>query len=384
MNQTVFTGSFVSLRAGLDVKQMLCDTVVEAISQEEGSFRSGLEGLLAHLRAGVDRFPVVSEVSHQGLKVGASILAYSDEGKSSMNCVLRVVMPCGESELLWMPWLPDQVQPERHPGDYHPIRIAGRPVLQARATRCYDHAYPYSGQTHPLEPETPEAIRSLYRLTNAMFGLPQDGKRGVNMCLENDYGNGRLYISEHSDDERSFGLVHDVFCYITGPASREGVFRVSKRRKHCVVLHNAMMTRDLFRIRIPAGLYVMRGRAFQQRYTHEFPQLHEGLFKRICSRAAKVFPGFPSKVDDRPDGCSQKGLVQAAWLKEHREDVLRQIDGGAFKTSKRHRLQTTPAQDRASFEEWCLHRTSYTLRNFQVSEDGVSDRPKKRVRLDGE
>lgn len=131
----------------------------------------------------------------------------------------------------------------------------------------------------------PKQNQPRYAETSSIFEL---GSNGPNMCLENDYDNGREYISEHSDDERQFGQLHDVFCWITGPASRKGsvgwclvvrisvtalpvslnkivylgVFRVRALRgkvpaeltKLCPDPAHAQTSRDLFSINIPAGL----------------------------------------------------------------------------------------------------------------------------------
>jgi hypothetical protein len=236
--------------------------------------------------------------------------------------------------------------------------------LQPRKTKCYGHAYAYSGQTHPLEPETPPAISLLYEEVNAIFGLPQDGMGGVNMCLENDYANGRHYISEHSDDERSFGTIDDVFCFITGPAEREGIFRFRKDGKR------SPAEREVVRIRLPAGLYVMCGRRFQAHYSHEFPQLHEELFKRLCKRGPSVWPEeFPVEVPAHgPSGLQQTSLVQAAWLQHEHERVAQAIEAGKFVPKQKSRALSSAVEDGTNFANWLLWRTSYTLRNFDSPE----------------
>lgn len=358
------------------VKTLLGDTVTAAAfasRQQDLLYLGDLLGVLTH---GVEAFPEVVSAPHPSMEAQGLVIRYEVDGRVHFNVALRVWMPCGESSLVWMPWLPHQSKPPRSPGEFHHIKPGAFYALQARRTKCYGHAYAYSGQTHPLEPETPSEIEHLYRETNAIFGLTGDG--GVNMCLENDYANGRHYISEHSDDERSFGAVHDVYCWITGPSAREGVFRVRSmggRKKDqisetlqplCCDPTNAYATRDVLSIRIPAGFYVMCGREFQERYTHEFPVLHKSLFDRLakkCTAEDGPFPEFPREVPATDMGASQRPLVQSGWLQDHRDEVLAQIDAGAFSGPAKKRLE-----DREAFEEWCLHRTSYTLRNFRADQ----------------
>lgn len=380
----VFEGPRVKLTKNLVVKDVLCDVVTKT-----SALKTDAAALLEHLRTGVAIYPTVKEVHHDGMECNGCVIRYELDGVMHYNAVLRIWMPCNESQLLWMPWLPHQVQPLRNPGGFHHVKPGAFYALQARQTKCYGYAYAYSGQTHPVEDETPAEIVALYRETNSIFGLPLDGRGGANMCLENDYGNGRFYISEHSDDESSFGAIHDVFCWITGEASREGVFRVRTmggKNKHLVAtpLHqyccdpsNAFETRDLLRICIPAGFYGMCGRQFQQRYSHEFPVLHENLFDRIAKGAPKHLDGFPVDVPVTDKGASQRPVVQAAWIRDHRDEVLAKIDEGAFATTKRHKIQTTPEEDHVAFEEWCLPRTSYTLRNFRVREEGEVTKKRK-------
>jgi len=193
------------------------------------------------------------------------------------------------------------------------------------------------------------------------------GENGPNMCLENDYDNGREYISEHSDDERQFGQLHDVYCWITGTACRTGVFRVRSTKskvseeltKYCCDPENPHATRELFSINLPAGLYVMRGREFQKNYSHEFPQCQEGFYKRLLTEAPKLWTDFPAQVPNDERGASRAGVVQAAWLKGNRTKVIRAALLGIL-SKKRGRI----GNDAATFDEWCLERTSYTLRQF--------------------
>ncbi len=314
--------------------------------------------------------PVPVTVAHENLVVKCHAIRYeSSDGHSRYNIAVEISMPCGESSLIWMPWLPHQIQPERSPGEYRHISFQ-RMILMPRKTKCYGYAYAFSGQTHPVEAETPPAISGLYAETSSIFRL---GEYGPNMCLENDYDNGREYISEHSDDEKQFGQLHDVYCWITGSASRMGVFRVKKLKnsvpsslhRYCCDSDNPESSRDLFSINIPAGFYVMRGRRFQERYSHEFPQVHPSLLKRILAFAPTLWSGvFPEEVPDSDKGAPRAPVVQAEWLKEHREQVHEAAINGKLSKKKRSRLDNE--SDATAFDEWCEARTSYTLRQFDV------------------
>jgi hypothetical protein len=246
---------------------------------------------------------------------------------------LTITLPDGESQLLWRRWPQHVPVPPPAPGDYHAVQIMGRLVAQPRQTKCYGSAYRYSGSTHPVEAHTPSEIQNLYDVTNEMFGH-QPRRGAVNMCLENHYPTGRHYISEHSDDEPQFGELHNVYCWVTGPASRVLVIR---HRKNLVP--GTPAEREVLRVELPAGLYVMAGASFQRKYTHEFPQLHASLFTRL------------TKMHQHAENWPTDGLAQAEWLKEH---------AGAVSAG----LGPT---DRQKFADWCLSRTSYTLRCFNKS-----------------
>lgn len=228
----VYESPFISATsAAIDVKQLLVDLITTAPSETCPQNEKMM--LLDYLtNGGVRTFPRFTSVSHPGIKVRGLLIRYQVAAgeKERYQCALSVLLSDGESQLLWLPWLPHQQKPIRNPGEYHHVRPGGAVyALQARRTKCYDRAYQYSGQMHPIEQDTPSTINpGLYQETNAIFQLPQDGKGGVNMCLENDYDHGRHYISEHSDDERAFGTIHDVYCWITGNASREAVFEFGR------------------------------------------------------------------------------------------------------------------------------------------------------------
>ncbi len=170
----------------------------------------------------------------------------------------------------------------------------------------------------------------LLAITNELFGLGEQ----LNMSLENQYPTGRHAIAEHSDNEDAMQLPH-VFCWVAGPAARELVLR-TRRRADC---DQSKQEREVCRAALPAGLYVMHGRAFQATYTHEFPQLHKALFARL-KQALRAREGYPREESE---------LVQAEWMAQH-ADVVE----GAIRPDEVE-----------LFREWMLPRTSHTLRAFR-------------------
>ncbi|KAJ3015490.1 UNVERIFIED_CONTAM: hypothetical protein HDU68_012703 [Siphonaria sp. JEL0065] len=320
-----------------------------------------------------------SSVLHPSLATHCHIISFNSAGTARHNIVLEISLPCAENSLLWMPWLPHQQKPIRAPGNYQHANF-GKIVLMPRKTKCYDSAYVFSAQTHPVEPITPPEIAALYSETNEIFGYT-NATQGPNMCLENHYDCGRNYISEHADIEKQFGTLHDVYCWVTGPASRTAVFRVRKNgkngvpaalKKYCVDALKPTETRDLFSVCIPEGLYVMRGPTFQKNYSHEFPQVHELLFKKICKVAPGLWYEFPVVVAETNLGASQTSLVQAEWIKENRVLVCSAIAEGKMAGRKSKKVGPSIQATLIAFDEWCLERTSYTLRQFSAPLIGVA------------
>ncbi|KAJ3287521.1 hypothetical protein HDU79_005633, partial [Rhizoclosmatium sp. JEL0117] len=201
----------------------------------------------------------------------------------------------------------------------------GKPVLLPRKTKSFGASYTFTAQTLEQEPETPPEITALYQETKEIFRLQE----GPNACLENDYDCGRNYISEHSDNIKPLGPLKDVYCWVTGPSVRTLTLRVraiGKRvpaslKQYCGNPENADATRNLMSVLVPAGLYVMRGNRFQERYSHEIPQMHEALLKRVLVMAKKLWYAFPDVVELTEKGASQTGLIQALWVKENKEIV---------------------------------------------------------------
>ena len=270
--------------------------------------------------------------------------------------VLEITMPDRKSKLLYMP-LPSYLAAriERYclqddEGIYHHIKPSAAYAIQPRRTKCYSYTYNYSKTVHPVEPKTPRHIRKLYKITNALFGLDADD--GVNMDLANYYSNGRHSIGRHSDDERQFGHLKDVYCWIFGPTCSEepwgrlGIFRDKKDKS------------EVLRLKIPQGLYVMQGLSFQRHYTHEFPELYPALFKRLVAACSIKFDRFPKNVPITELGAPQEKIIQADWIKNHRNRVRKLIRAGGVSKGKKIKV------DLENFEEWCLDRTSHTLRQF--------------------
>lgn len=191
--------------------------------------------------------------------------------------------------------------------EYIKVSTPGGYKEQPRKTICYGHSYSYSGQTHPVEKETPEFVQQLFNYTLKEFG------EETNMCLLNVYLHGHHSISAHSDDEREMGDSHHVFCWVLGKQPRKAIFRFKDGKKR-------------WTFEIPEGLYVMYGSNFQKDFTHEFPKMYETTFRAI------------------------KGEHDADWVYKHREEI-------------KEKLRGTKHYD--FFLKWCQPRISYTLRNFK-------------------
>jgi hypothetical protein len=246
---------------------------------------------------------------------------------------MRWTLPKGPCSLWWCPWPAELEEPPlAEGGHYREMLMYGKEVVMPRRTWCYDHAYSFSGQTHPIEPVTPPQITALYAWANAACGVAP-GETGFNMDLCNHYATGFHCINAHSDDERQFGTLHDVICFVTGPAVRHVVIRDKETK--AVVLKGPL----------PSGVYCMAGRAFQTHYTHEFPRIHAALFKRVLEYA----PVWLDKAKQLSLMADHKEL-QAEWLAQCGEEVSKHL----------------PVKDVPKWNEWLQSRTSHTLRNFVI------------------
>lgn len=231
------------------------------------------------------------------------------------ECVSWKLTDC---ELWWVPWPETLVKPQVpvDGGYYRSLKLYGNTVKMPRQTWCYGYAYEFSGQTHPVEPETPPEVQALYTWADAACGHTEPQ---FNMTLLNVYHNGRMCIGKHRDDERQFGFVHDVICFVTGPACRTLIIRDNKG--------SVVLKGDL-----PEGVYCMSGRKFQTNYTHEIPQSNPELFKKLYRQFA------------------EEG--------ENQLTASRRLSQPEF-------AKNVENKDREQWEEWCKWRASWTLRNFK-------------------
>jgi len=103
-------------------------------------------------------------------------------------------------------------------------------------------------------------------------------------------------------------------------------------------------------VAIPEGLYVMNGGeggCFQKEYTHEFPEVHPALFKKMQTAFAEnvvKYPNFPRNVILSDKGASRLHLVQAEYIArnpdEAREVVSTFASKGNGKESKQKKQKT--------------------------------------------
>lgn len=236
----------------------------------------------------------------------------------------------GDASLLWCPWPEGVHEPEFGEGGHYRIMQVYGAKEQPRLSKCFDHTYDFSGQTHPVEAVTPDEIKALYVWANAAMGCGQ-GDEGFNMNLCNYYPTGWHCINAHSDDKRQFGKVDHVACFVTGTAARKIEIRDKETKQ--MVLNGPL----------PSGFYCMAGRDFQEYYTHAFPRLHEALFKHVVENGPTWFG-----AEHWPADLSNARLAQ--WLAAHGEEVRQHLD----------------PKRAAKWTEWLQPRTSHTLRNFVV------------------
>jgi hypothetical protein len=237
------------------------------------------------------------------------------------------------ASLWWCPWPAELEEPAplaQGVGYYREMQMYGTKVKMPRRTLCYGkQGYSFSGQTHPVEAVTPPQITALYAWANAACGVPAN-ETGFNMDLCNHYATGFHCINAHSDDKRQFGSLHDVICFVTGPAERE------------VIIRDAHTKAIMLRGALPSGVYCMAGRSFQEQYTHEFPRLHPGLFDKVLRDAPRWFGPERWPAGDVPN------VNRAEWLAEHGDEVMAHLSAG----------------EQVKWREWMQWRTSHTLRNF--------------------
>ncbi len=210
--------------------------------------------------------------------------------------------------LQWMPWPSNLLKPTINNAQYVDISPVGKPVTQPRKTVCYGSAYQYSGKTHPMELMTP-SIQLLINWINTNAHLPE--KYGVNMCLANSYDHGRHAIGEHQDSMNQMNHVKDVYCFCVGDA-RELVLRTKDK--------GTPKEREVLRIMIPEGLYIMHGEQFQKYYTHEFPEVYPALFKYL-QKILIHHKDYPNEPILSEHGANRLHLVQADWMVLHADEI---------------------------------------------------------------
>lgn len=253
---------------------------------------------------------------------------------------VEILMPDKSSSLVWCTWpaVDTNLGNAKDPldsnllirpivntdNDYQKIVVLGRTVQQPRKTLCYGVSYTYSGTPHKLESVTPAPIQLLMDISAALYNL--DGNESLQtMCLTNIYHTGHHCIGAHSDDERQFGYINDVLCWVIGSA-RELRITDKKTGKLIIKAH------------LPEGIYIMKGRSFQHNYKHEIPRLLESQFKLFC----KIYP----------EDCGLSSMEKADWLSTDTnvKDILMDI-GGEKLVDK--------------FNQWNQKRISHTIRFFK-------------------
>jgi len=237
---------------------------------------------------------------------------------------VEFLLPDRRSKLLWCPW-PDfiPIPAKSFTSQYHEIkhpRGAGL-IRQPRRTRCYVHSYKYSGVPHVLEPNVPADLQNLLEETTAIYNVKDANKYGTPGCLVNEYTTKRHCIHAHGDDEKQFGQLRDVVCWIEG-ATRRVIIRDNQEK---IILN----------VEMPQGLYVMKGRRFQKTYTHEIPRELDTVFTSLQSL-------LPENIKEL------ESLDQADWLASHPKYVQKHADNNLYER----------------YKKWAVSRTSYTIRYF--------------------
>ena len=140
------------------------------------------------------------------------------------------------------------------------------------------------------------------------------------------------------------GHLKDVFCWSEG-SRRELVIR-ARKDKVCIPLRkdkekDSPGAREILRMMIPEGLYVMNGGdggCFQKEYTHEFPEVHPAIFKKLQSAfldKVEEHPDYPREQITSDNGASRLHLFQADWIACHAEEAKNILDS---KTEKKQKL----------------------------------------------
>lgn len=266
---------------------------------------------------------------------------------------VKFIMPDRISNLLWFRWpkpLPKPIFDEN--GLYHPIKVLGKNLFQVRRTLCYGHSYKYSRRTHPVEDEIPDDINELFKVTSRLYDIKSN--KITPMCLANDYRNCFEYISEHSDDEKQFGTLNDIICWVVG-ASRKLIIREKIGEKKNI---------SILEFDLPEGLYIMSGKEFQKNYTHEIPREYESWFKtKFCKIVDKYLDYDELNYDDMSLGDDDeiadnaKMIKKAQWMSDNPKIMRKELKGKKIRGKNMN-------YDEA-FDLWNQRRTSYTIRYFK-------------------
>ena len=247
-----------------------------------------------------------------------------------LNILIDILMPLNDQcSLQWMFWPDSLPKPNIDQYKYHDIKPVGKMVAQPRLTACFGKSYNFSGSTHKIEENTPDVIENLFTAITTMCNIPIE--RGPNMCLVNHYTHGRHCIGEHSDDERAMNYLKNVYCFCEGD-SRELILRFSKKQMNKIPTSPfgttaSKMPREVVKLIIPEGLYIMNGENFQKGYTHQIPEVYPSLFKKIqktCLNDIKNYPDYPRVKTFTENNADRTHLLQADWIAVN-SDIIKKL-----------------------------------------------------------
>lgn len=305
--------------------------------------------------AGCDYFPIVlnhdtkCKMRLSRIEFNSDVRLSSDliEVKKDQATLLEILLPDGESVLAWSflgQFLPPSEEDSAICASTRKHSLNGGTRTMARMTACYQIPYSFSGQTHPIETTTPDYVLELIENTNRVMCVPN---KTFSMCFVNYYANGHAGVTKHADnmDQARQGY-KDVVCWVTGEAAR--TFRI----------HSNLPPTDLvLELILPRGMYAMIGPDFQKRYTHEIPKEHTTLIERIIKHDETLWK--PPNV--RAEDVSHEQKITAIADKPQQVEAL--ILSGKLWTRKMTMPQL--AAYVGEYKDWCLSRTSYTIRAFE-------------------
>lgn len=190
---------------------------------------------------------------------------------------------------LWLPDALDAAACAEHlaalraetPWEDHALRIFGREVAMPRRIAFFgEHAYAYSGVTHPARP-LPERLEALRRRVEVLAGQP------FNVVLLNLYRDGRDSMGWHSDDDYPCG-------------DHPGVASLSFGATRRLRVRSKATPRATFGLDLTAGgLLLMSGRS-QQDWQHAVPKTTRPVGERL--NLTFRFMASPQTAAARPAG----------------------------------------------------------------------------------